>query len=160
LMCAWDAHEDIAFNFADVQLDEAINSDNPSYIKSICRDQIRRASTFVLLIGTDTWTKADFVKYEVEVAIEKGCNLIGVNLNNCRVKDCLCPHFLENKGAVFIPFSSRIAAKALTLSARSEGDWFFKDDVYTKLGYKLEGDTAVLPPPSNPFRSGKPSWAK
>jgi hypothetical protein len=33
LMCAWKAHEKIDFSFADFQLDEAINSKNPSYIK-------------------------------------------------------------------------------------------------------------------------------
>jgi hypothetical protein len=37
LMTAWKAHEHIDFNFADFQLDEAINSKNPSYIKSVCR---------------------------------------------------------------------------------------------------------------------------
>jgi hypothetical protein len=34
LMCAWKAHEHIDFDFADFQLDEAINSENPYYIKS------------------------------------------------------------------------------------------------------------------------------
>ena len=43
LMCAWKAHEHIDFDFADFQLDEAINSKNPSYIKSVCRAKIRRA---------------------------------------------------------------------------------------------------------------------
>ena len=37
LMTAWKAHEHIDFNFADFQLDEAINSKNPSYIQSVCR---------------------------------------------------------------------------------------------------------------------------
>jgi hypothetical protein len=82
LMCAWKAHEHIDFDFADFQLDEAINSKNPSYIKSVCRAKIRRADTFVLLIGADTWQKTVFVKAEVEVATEKECRLIGVNLNN------------------------------------------------------------------------------
>jgi hypothetical protein len=48
------------------------------------------------------------------VAIEKGCRLIGVNLNNCRFKDGLCPSFFADKGALFVPFSSRILATALT----------------------------------------------
>jgi antiphage defense system Thoeris ThsB-like protein len=53
----WNANENIDFNFADFQLDEAINSQNPSYIKGVLRNKIRRVDTFVLLIGNDTWQK-------------------------------------------------------------------------------------------------------
>src|SRR5512134_2600160 len=89
LMCAWKAHEHIAFNFADFQLDQAINSQNPNYIKQVCRAKVRRVDTFVLLIGNDTYAKTKFVRDEVVVAVEKGCRLIGVNLNNCRFRDRL-----------------------------------------------------------------------
>src|SRR3954467_15308372 len=93
LMCAWKAHEHIDFNFADFQLDEAINSRTPYSTKAVRAAKVRRADTFVLLIGNDTYTKTVFVKDEVEVAIEKGCRLIGVKLNNCRFQDALCPSF-------------------------------------------------------------------
>src|SRR5689334_9068855 len=82
LMCAWKAHEHIDFNFADFQLYEAINSENERYIKERIRSKIRQSDTYALLIGTDTFMKTTFVKWEVEVAIEKGSRLIGVNLNN------------------------------------------------------------------------------
>jgi hypothetical protein len=101
-----------------------------------------------------------FVKAEVEVAVEKECRLIGVNLNDCRFKDALCPEFFPHKGAIFVPFSSRILARALTWEREVEDDWNFKDHVYTNLGYNLIGDTAVMPPPANPFTSGRPPWAK
>jgi hypothetical protein len=122
MMCAWKANEHIDFNFADFQLDEAINSKNPHYIKSVCRARIRRADSFILLIGADTWLKTTFVKSEVEVAIEKGCRLIGVNINNCRFKDWLCPDFLAGQGALFVPFSSRIVARALESWQRGAGE--------------------------------------
>jgi hypothetical protein len=69
--------------------------------------------TFILLIGNDTYTKTEFVQAEVEAAIEKGYRLIGMNLNDCRLKDWLCPWFFADKGAVFMPLSSRIGAEAL-----------------------------------------------
>ena len=78
LMCAWKAHEHINFNFADFQLDEAINSKTFNYIKSVCAAKVRRADTFVLLIGNDLYTKTVFVKDEVEVAVEKGCRLVAL----------------------------------------------------------------------------------
>ena len=92
---------------ADFQLEQAIDSENESYIKRVCRDKIRQAGTYALLIGQDTFTKTTFVKWEVEVAIEKGCRLIGINLNNCRFKDDLCPWFFANRGALFVPFYLR-----------------------------------------------------
>jgi hypothetical protein len=150
LMRAWKAHEHIDFNFADFQLEEAINSSHPSYIRSRCAAKIRRTDTLVLLIGTDTYTKTQFVQPEVEAAIEKECLLIGVNLNNSRFKDFWCPSFFDNKGAMFVPYSSRILARALKTPRETSDNWFFKDRVYTELGYELVGDTAVLPPPPPP----------
>jgi hypothetical protein len=161
-MCAWKAHEHIDFNFADFQLDEAINSKTPYYIKSVCAEKIRRADTFILLIGNDTYTKTVFVKDEVETAVEKGCRLIGVNLNNCRLQDRLCPSFFANVGALFVPFSSRIIAEALNWQRQGTSPWYyFSDEDYTRLGYQLIGNTAVLPPPPNPFAVGnRPPWAR
>ena len=162
LMRAWKAHEHIDFNFADFQIDEAINSQRPSYIKSVCSAKIRRADTFVLLIGNDTYTKTVFVKDEVETAVEKGCRLIGVNLNNCRSKDSLCPYFFTDLGAIFVPYSSRILAEALIWQPQGKAtNYHFLDDVYTRLGYQLVGSTAVLPKPVNPFDGGnRPPWSR
>lgn len=162
LMCAWKAHENIDFNFADFQLDEAINSNTPSYIKAVCARKVRRADTFVLLIGNDTYAKTVFVKDEVEVAVEKGCRLIAANLNNCRFKDALCPYFFADVGAMFVPFSSRIIAEALTWQKQGAHPWYyFFDEVYARLGYQLIDNAAVLPPAPNPFAGGsRPPWAR
>jgi hypothetical protein len=161
-MCAWKAHEHIDFNFADFQLDEAINSHTPYYIKSVCAAKVRRADTFVLLIGNDTYTKTVFVKDEVEAAVEKGCRLIGANLNSCRFRDALCPSFFANVGAMFVPFASRILAEALTWQKQGASlSYYFFDEVYTRLGYQLVGTTAVLPPSPNPFGGlNRPPWAR
>ncbi|MGC4081560.1 MAG: TIR domain-containing protein [Vicinamibacterales bacterium] len=162
LMCAWKAHEHIPFNFADFQLDEAINSQTPYYIKSACAAKVGRADTFLLLIGQDTHTKTVFVKHEVEAAVEKGCRLIGVNLNGCRFRDGLCPDFFANVGAMFVPFSSRIVAEALNWQKEGDLPWYyFIDHVYTNLGYQLTESTAFLPPAPNPFAGGnRPPWIK
>lgn len=162
MMCAWKAHEHIDFNFADFQLEEAISSETPYYIKSRCAEKIRRADTFVLLIGRDTYRKTIFVKDEVETAVEKGCRLIGVNLNNCRVRDALCPTFFENVGALFVPFSARILAEALKWEQQgTTTSYYFLDGVYTRLGYLLIGNGAVMPTPPNPFAGGnRPPWAR
>jgi hypothetical protein len=156
-MQMWKANENIRFNFADFQLDEAVDSENEYYIKSRCRSKIRRADTFILLIGQDTQWKTTFVKWEVEVALETGCRMIGANLDNWRYKNpYTCPSFLEDVGALFVPFSSRIIAAALSPWQRpgfpptNTSDWYFIDDAYTSRGYLLNGLIATLPPPPPP----------
>lgn len=162
LMCAWKAHEQIDFKFADFQIEEAIDSQNPDYIKRVCAAKVRRVDTFVLLIGADTYTKTVFVKDEVEVAVEKGCRLIGVNLNNMRVKDGLCPGFFADVGAIFVPYSSRILSEALSWERQYDSPWYcFDDKIYSRLGYQLVGQTAIPPPPTKPFADGgRPPWAR
>jgi hypothetical protein len=163
LMCAWKAHEHIDFDFADFQLDEANNSENEYYIKKVCRNKIRRAETYALLIGNDTYTKTTFVKWEVEVAIEKGCRLIGINLITAGIRMAFARHSSPTKGALFVPFSSRIVGRALepwpNRSPRGPSqsdDWYFKDHIYAGLGYTLIRNAALLPPPPNPFLQSRP----
>ena len=83
-MQGWKAHEDIDVDFADCQLDRAVDSDNEQYIKSVCRKHLQRAGTFVQLIGEDTARKHKYVRWEAEVAIEKECRIIAVNLDDWR----------------------------------------------------------------------------
>jgi hypothetical protein len=168
MMMAWNASEHIEFNFKDFQLEEALNTTSPSRIKAECARKIRMTDTFILLIGEDTFTKTEFVQAEVEAATEKGCRLIGMNLNDARYKDLLCPWFFAGIGALFIPYSCRIAARAVAPWNRpggaqnlQRGNWEFYDQLYLDLGYELNGDTATLPEAPNPFAGGKrPSWAK
>lgn len=155
LMCAWKAHENIDFNFTDCQLTDALNSNDEDYIKRRCRERIEMAGTYVLLIGTDTYRKTTFVKWEAEVAIEQGCRLIGVNLDHARYLTALCPAVLQSKGALFVPFSPPILERALRSWHPDQSPthpWFYyNDDVYQQLGYVLEGDQARRPPKPTPF---------
>lgn len=88
--------------------------------------------------------------------------MIGVNLNDCRFKHALCPAFFADVGALFVPFSSRIIAEALNWHRQGTSSaYYFFDEVYTRLGYQLIGNTAVLPQPPNPFGGGnRPPWAR
>lgn len=74
----------------------------------------------------------------MEVALEKNCRIIGVNLNGKRqVDEILCPPILRNKGAVFLPFSPAIIAHALDNFGKEESDdWYFEPFIYSRLGYK------------------------
>ncbi len=137
LMLAWKANEHIDFNFADFQLDQEINSENEAYVKRKCRERIDMAGTFAVLIGQDTRSKHKYVRWEMEVAVEKRCRIIGINIDKSRsVVDATCPPIIRNIGAIFIPFSPKIVAYALeNYQMGTSDDYHYKDQIYTQLGY-------------------------
>ena len=115
LMTAWKQNENIDFNFTDCQLANELNSNNEQYIKRKCRDRINMAGKYVMLIGKDTKSKHKYVRWEAEVAIEKDCTIIGVNLNGARQMEIsTCPPIIRDIGAIFIPFSPKIVGYAIS----------------------------------------------
>lgn len=137
LMQAWKANENIDFNFTDCQLAQEINSENEAYIKRKCRERITMAGTFAVLIGQDTRSKHKYVRWEIEVAIEKKCRIIGINLDGSRqMVDSTCPPIIKDIGAIFVPFSPKIVAYALeNWEMQAKDNWSYKDEVYRRLGY-------------------------
>lgn len=137
LMKAWKVNEYIDFNFTDCQLGSEINSENETYIKNKCRERINMAGTFAVLIGQDTRSKHKYVRWEIDVAIEKKCRIIGINIDGSkRVVDSTCPPIIRNIGAIFVPFSQKIIAHALEdYQMNPNDDYHYKDEVYRQLGY-------------------------
>jgi len=137
LMKAWKQNENIDFNFTDCQLQNDINSDDETYVKRICRERINMAGKFIMLIGKDTRSKYKWVRWEAEVAIEKGCTIIGVNLDGERKMITeICPPIIRDIGAIFVPFSPHIIKYALeNFKMHDSGNYYYKDEVYNKLGY-------------------------
>lgn len=138
LMQAWKQNERIDFDFIDCQLPDAVNSSDEAYVKRRLRERITMAGTYAMLIGEDTKYQRKFVPWEAEVAIEKGCTLIGINLNHGRRVDDRCAAAIKNAGALFVQFSPAIVAYALEhYKGNKTGDWHYKDDVYKQLGYDV-----------------------
>ncbi|AET60557.1 hypothetical protein HPL003_19085 [Paenibacillus terrae HPL-003] len=114
LMQAWKNNENIDFNFTDCQLTTEVNSTAESYIKKRCRERINMAGYYVMLIGEDTCYKHKYVKWEAEVAIEKKCTIIGVNLNKSKEFDSVrTPDVIKNIGALFVPYNPTSIKSAL-----------------------------------------------
>jgi hypothetical protein len=145
-MQGWNAHENIDVDFADCQLDSAIDSENEEYIKGICREHLQRAGTFVQLIGEDTARKYKYVRWEAEVAIEKECRIIAVNLDGWwDLNPSTCPPILQNVGAMFVPFSPAIVGYALKSFERlgTAPYFYYLEGVYKSLGYDIDGKRAI-----------------
>lgn len=139
LMTAWKANEHIDFNFTNCQLGEAVNSENEAYIKKLCRDRINMAGTFAVLIGQDTRSKHKYVRWEMEVALEKKCRIIGINLDKSRrMVEATCPSIIRDIGAIFVPFSPKIIAYALeNYKMNPSNNFYYLDETYKKLGYQI-----------------------
>lgn len=139
MMQAWKENEHIDFNFTDCQLASELNSDDETYIKRKCRERINMAGKYVLLIGEDTRSKHKYVRWEAEVAIEKDCTIIGVNLDASRyVVERTCPPIIRDIGALFVPFSPKIIGYALEhYRMHEDGAYSYKDEIYRKLGYRV-----------------------
>jgi len=137
LMQAWKENEKIDFDFRDCQLQDEINSENEDYIKSKCRKRIVMASKFIQLIGEDTRSKYKYVRWEAEVAIEKSCTIIGVNLDGSRqCNEDKCPPIIRNVGAIFVPYSPKIIQYALeNYKMNDSKNYHYPEKVYTQLGY-------------------------
>jgi len=140
LMKAWKENEHIDFNFIDMQIKKGIDSENEQYIKSILRKKITNSGTFIQLIGKDTKSKHKYVRWEADVAIEKNCRLIGVNLNNLiQMDNNLTPPILKNKGVLFIIFSPEVLKHALNnFKKKGKGNFSYKDKFYTNLGFEIK----------------------
>jgi len=136
-MLAWKENEKIDFDFRDSQLEDDIDSEDENYIKVKCRKRIVMASKFIQLIGKDTRYKYKYVRWEAEVAIEKGCTIIGVNLDGSRqMVEATCPPIIKDIGAIFVPFSPKIIQYAIENYKMHDTDaYHYKDETYTKLGY-------------------------
>lgn len=138
LMCAWKENKSFEFDFIDCQLNTSINSNNEAYIKRKCRERINMSGTFISLIGKNTKFKHKYVLWELEVAIEKECRIIGVNIDGSRqMNPNTCPSIIQNIGAIFVPFSDKIIYHALNnFKMKDEGNWRYIDEVYKNLGYQ------------------------
>jgi hypothetical protein len=95
------------------------------------------AGKFIQLIGEDTRYKYKYVRWEAEVAIEKGCSIIGVNLDGSRkIVESTCPPIIKNIGAIFVPFAPYIIQYALEHYKMHDSDnYHYKDEVYKNLAY-------------------------
>lgn len=140
LMQAWKKNENIEFNFTDCQLRKEINSSDEKYIKRKCRERIMMAGRYAMLIGEDTWFKYKYVQWEAEVAIEKNCTIIGINLNGSKGADDLCPAVIDGVGAIFVPFSRKIINFAIKNHAMTgkKMNYRFTEQFYNDPDYYIE----------------------
>jgi len=87
------------------------------------------------------------VRWEAEVAVEKNCTIIGVNLDKTRFMNAArTPPVIHDVGGIFVTFSPPIVAHALKhFKMHESGNYFYPDETYRKLGYVIDGARAYRP---------------
>jgi hypothetical protein len=144
LMQAWTENDAFTFNFYNAHdLNTARDSSQVESIKRQLRERFANSKDFVVLIGQKTKLLRKFVQWEMEVALNLGLPIVGVNLNGSKQKDDLCPPAIREELAVFVPFGAKIMEYAMNnwpeshrkYSAEgSKASYNYTDQLYKSLG--------------------------
>ena len=83
LLVAWSKNDNGHFDikFDDTSVGVSINSTNATYIKSVIKGKISESGVFLCLIGKDTH-KSDWVKWEIDKAVELKKKIVAVKISN------------------------------------------------------------------------------
>lgn len=144
LMTAWAKNDKIDFDIYNAHdLNTSRDSSQEESIKRQLRERLANSKVLVVLIGEKTKNLTKFVKWEMEVALKLGLPIIGVNLNDSRQKDSLCPPVIANELVIFVPFGAKIINYALKNWPDSytkhkkngvKGNRYYPDKIYSDLG--------------------------
>lgn len=110
LMTAWHANEKFDFTFVNAHyITQARDTSSEETIKRSLRTKLNASDVFIVLVGKSTKNFYKFVRWEIEVALEKGIPIIVVNLDGERaMNDNLCPPILRNELVVHVPWGHKI----------------------------------------------------
>lgn len=144
LMTAWHENDNFDFTFVNAHdLTQARDSSTEESIKNSLRKRLNSSDILVVLIGEKTKNLYKFVRWEIQVAIEKGIPIIAVNLNQRRdIDNNLCPPILREALAIHVPFSPKILYYAIktwpSLHASfkrdgTTGSRYYRDSIYSGL---------------------------
>ena len=106
LMKAWHENENFDFTFYDAHdLRQARDSSSEETIKRSLRERLKNSREFIVLIGENTKNLFQFVRWEMEVALNLDIPIIGVNLNRKNGLDSdRCPAIIRDELVVYVPY--------------------------------------------------------
>lgn len=145
LMKAWHKNEKFDFTFVNAHdITQARDTSSEETIKRSLRTRLNASDVLVVLVGKSTKNLYKYVRWEIEVALEKEIPIIVVNLDGERgINNALCPPILRNELVVHVPWGHKIidyTIKNWPTDYRNlrlkgvTGDRVYGGDVYNKLG--------------------------
>ncbi|OYY75615.1 MAG: hypothetical protein B7Y43_18685 [Sphingomonas sp. 28-62-20] len=142
-MKGWKANRHIDFDFYDAHdIQRMPRAQDEAYVKAGLRQRLENTKQAIVLCGESTKNLYRFVRWEIEICLEKRIPIIVANLNKTRSHDPeRCPPILNGKGAMHVAFGARIIKFALDnyadnpIEYKSQTNWYYEDKVYKSLGY-------------------------
>jgi hypothetical protein len=145
-MRGWRANERVEFDFRDAHDVQQLTPRalDEIYIKRILRTRMNSTSQVLVLIGEKTKNLYRYVRWELELALEKRLPIVAANLNDSRSQDERCPAIIRDKCVLHVPFRMKAIKYALdswpalyngfSQTELAKGWRYYPNDVYTKLG--------------------------
>lgn len=84
LLLAWDANSEFDFNVNDQSVDVSVNSTNAAAIKRVISNKINNSTYFLCIIGEKTH-KSEWVKWEINKAVELKKKIVAVKTDSTNV---------------------------------------------------------------------------
>lgn len=115
LMTAWKENKNIDFNFHNAHdLNNLTARASEEQIKRKLRERMINTKQVIVLVGDHTKNMYKFVRWEIEVAIEKDLPIIAVNLDKSNGETNKTPPILKNNCYfVSVPFEIKKIKYAL-----------------------------------------------
>lgn len=145
LMKAWKQNDNTNFDFKNAhELNTIYDSDSEQTKKRKLRERMENSKIFILLIGEHTKYLYKYVRWEIELAKEKGLPIICINLNQSRkVDEDRIPKIIRETLSLHICFAVKVLQHALDVwgnthcSLSKEGEcepYIFPSETYKEIG--------------------------
>jgi hypothetical protein len=144
-MKGWKNNDNIDFNFHDAHdLNNLRDGSNEETIKRKLRERMKETKLFLVLVGEKTKNLYRFVRWEMDVALEKNIPIVAVYLNESKSKDdTVCPSILKDELVLHIPYKQAAIRWAIDnwigdsnyhKNNNKSGSMVIVDKVYKELG--------------------------
>lgn len=105
-MCGWKANGNVNFDFDNAhELNNLRDGSSEDTIKRKLRERMANSDMLIVVVGESTKNLYKYVRYEIEIALDRGMPIVVTYLNDSRTKDDdVCPPIIKNVLALHIPF--------------------------------------------------------
>lgn len=105
-MRGWKNNQNIPFDFDNAHdLNNLRDGSSDETIKAKLRARMAQSDLLIVLVGEKTKNLYKFVRWEIEIALERGMAIAAVYLNGSRNRDdTVCPPILRDELVLHIPY--------------------------------------------------------
>ena len=141
-MIGWKNSEHMDFDFYDAHdFNTITNLSSEENTKRKLRERLGNTKQAIVVVGESTKNLYRFVRWEIDICLEKGIPTVVTNLNNKRMIDeQRCPPILKGKSTLHVSFKAKIIKYSLDNFCgnyqhyKNQKDLRYPESVYSNLG--------------------------